>query len=62
MRVKYNYLIFESQAEKETTYAAVVGIKKCEGVAHLKKALEEVMALGGEGNHRSVKLLLILLT
>src|SRR5690348_7260771 len=36
-------------AEKETTYAAVVGIVKCRGVEHLKRTLAEVEKLGGEG-------------
>eukprot|EP01119_Soliformovum_irregulare_P017480 TRINITY_DN5207_c0_g1_i1.p1 TRINITY_DN5207_c0_g1~~TRINITY_DN5207_c0_g1_i1.p1 ORF type:complete len:557 (-),score=200.99 TRINITY_DN5207_c0_g1_i1:3-1673(-) len=35
--------------EKKTTYAVVVGIKKCEGRAHLKKFLDDVNKLGGEG-------------
>lgn len=34
--------------EKQTTYAAIVGIKKCQGVDHLMKCLDEVINLGGE--------------
>jgi DNA ligase-1 len=32
-----------------TTYAAVVGIEKCKGIAHLKETLALVEKYGGEG-------------
>lgn len=35
--------------DKETTYAAVVGIQKCEGTKHLKTTLQAVLKKGGEG-------------
>jgi DNA ligase-1 len=35
--------------DKETTYAAVVGIQKCEGAKHLKTTLQAVLKKGGEG-------------
>lgn len=34
---------------QKTTYAAVVGIEKCKGRDHLKKVLEQVEKVGGEG-------------
>lgn len=37
------------QVEKESTYAAVVGIKKCQGKDHLTKLLDEIIEVGGEG-------------
>lgn len=33
----------------DASYAAVVGIQKCEGLKHMKKLLKEVLLKGGEG-------------
>jgi len=46
-RVKW--LQHHIDASKPTTYAAVVGVSKCEGVAQLKKILKQVLIKGGEG-------------
>lgn len=45
---RVDYLKKTIRAEKETTYAVVVGVKKCEGVEHLTKCLKQVLDLGGE--------------
>lgn len=46
-RVKYIQKTIDES--KSTTYAAPVGIQKCEGVAHLKKVLKAILIKGGEG-------------
>jgi len=35
--------------KKKTTYAAVVGMKKCKGLDHLLSTLDQVLKVGGEG-------------
>lgn len=46
-RVKW--LQTQIHSEKKTCYAAVVGIKKCTGQAHLDATMKGVLAKGGEG-------------
>lgn len=35
--------------ERDLSYAAVVGIQKCKGVAHLQSVMKEVLKHNGEG-------------
>ncbi len=35
--------------EKDSTYAAVVGVKKCDSLKHMKLMLQEVLKKNGEG-------------
>lgn len=35
--------------EKQTTYAAAVGVQRCDGAKHLKQTLKSVLKKGGEG-------------
>eukprot|EP01127_Copromyxa_protea_P018819 TRINITY_DN6000_c0_g2_i1.p1 TRINITY_DN6000_c0_g2~~TRINITY_DN6000_c0_g2_i1.p1 ORF type:complete len:491 (-),score=107.29 TRINITY_DN6000_c0_g2_i1:64-1536(-) len=46
-RVKYLHTVIDST--KDTTYASVVGIKKCKGKEHLDETLKSVLKVGGEG-------------
>lgn len=46
---RVDFLKTHIKSEKQTTYAAVVGIKKCQGVQDLKKCLDDVIQKGGEG-------------
>jgi len=46
-RVKYLHEVIK--ADTQSTYAAVVGIRKCEGLDHLMKLQNEVLRKGGEG-------------